>query len=60
MSSRIFCPVLCREDNKGTAYRSSSPDESEIAAAEEVRFQLVSLEALQDLQDEDPEIKLIT
>ena len=54
----VFANFLSRikEENKGTAYLG---DAAEIAAAEEMQFQLTSLETIKDLQGEDPEISRI-
>ena len=58
-SQNVFADFLSRiknlpDDKKGSAYL-----EAEVAAAETVSFQLVSLPALEDIQREDPEIKKI-
>ena len=59
----VFADFLSRirPEHKGTAYLEDSEETPpiEVAAAEEVQFQLVSLEALVDLQKECSEIKLI-
>ena len=58
----MFADYLSRikETKKGTAYLDSEEDSSlELAAAESVKFQLVSLSALKDLQKECAEIKRI-
>ena len=56
----IFADFLSRirEENKGSAYQAEEDVELEVAA-EEVQFQLVSLDVLQDLQATDPEVKRI-
>ena len=60
----VFADYLSRikEDKKGTAYQESDENtslEREVAAAESVKFQLMSLTALQDVQKECPEIERI-
>lgn len=57
-----FADYLSRikEEEKGTAYQDSEENVAlEVSAAESVKMQLTSIEALQDLQSLDPEIKLI-
>ena len=55
----VFADFLSRirEENKGTAYQEGA--EPELAAAEEIQLQLLSLDTLVDLQYGDPEIERI-
>ena len=55
----VFADFLSRikEENKGTAYQEEA--EPELAAAEEVQLQLMSLDTLVDLQANDPEVAKI-
>ena len=58
----VFADFLSRirPEQKGTTYLDSSEETPPIeVASEEVQFQVVSLEALADLQVECPDIKLI-
>ena len=68
----VFADFLSRvkPEHQGSAYLGGEPDElasaevaakasAEVAAAEEVRFQLLSLDTIADLQANCEEIKLI-
>ena len=60
----VFADFLSRikPEHQGSAYLGGEPDElavTEIASAEEIKFQLLSLDALRELQDLCPEIKRI-
>ena len=60
----MFADYLSRikPDSRGTAYLDSEEDEEpqrEVAAAESVKFQLLSLSLLRDLQANCPEIERI-